>query len=419
MSIKLRSLLLPLVILLPVAGLQAPANAADAKWGYVATAAGTTIKAGSGLVISNQTAQAAITGTAVPNSSKQSVATVSASGVVRTGVVETAATAKAVTGGTEIKSWARTAGVNVLNGLITADAVESNLTTVAHPDGTLSTSGGTRLVGIKIAGINLPVDIPKNYTVTIPKIATVTINAYATHANGGASASQGWALGVALLQSQGSVPAGATIIVNPMYQTVMPATPTAAGLTGQAYGTKAFAKVGDGITVEAPATAVLRTPPGGSNGATLKNTTVGVNVPGILTTGAVESTSTSSRFGTNDLDADVVNTNEIARVNILAGLVTADAIKVTAHSRRVGGTCSGNASMTLVNLKVAGTTIPLNVAPNTTINVANIAKVVVNQQVRQGCGTLARGVLITLLSPQGDLPLGAQVEVATATTGIL
>lgn len=419
MSRTLRFLLLPLALVLALVGLQAPAQAADAKWGYVATAAGTTIKAGSGLVISNQTAQSAITGTAVPNTSKQSVATVEAKGVVRTGAVETSATAKAVTGGTEVKSWARTAGVNVLNGLITADAVESHLTTIARPDGTLTSTGGTRLVGIKIAGINLPVDIPKNYTVTIPNIATVTLNAYANHSASGGTASQGWALGVALLRSQGTVPSGATIIVNPMYQTVIPATPTAAGLTGHAYGTKAVAKVGDSVTVEAPATAMLRTPPGGSGGKTLRNTTLGVNVPGVLSTGAVESTSTSSRFGTNELDADVRNTNELARVNVLAGLVTADAIKVTAHSRRVNGTCSGSASMTLVNLKVGGTTIPLNVAPNTTIKVGDLAKVVVNQQIRQGCGTLARGVYITLLKPQGELPVGAEIEVAKAATGIL
>lgn len=418
MSTTLRILLLPLAVLLAVSGLQAPAQAAP-QWGYVATAAGTTIKAGSGLVLSNQTAQSAITGTAVPNASRQSVATVAASGVLRTGAVETAATSRAVTGGIEVKSWARTAGVDVLNGLIKVDAVTSHLTTVAHPDGTLSTSGGTQLVGVKVGSLNIPVDIPRNYTVTIPKIATVTLNAYATHAGSGGSASQGWAIGVALLQAQGSVPAGATIIVNPMYQTVIPATPTAAGLTGHAYGTKVQAKVGDGVTVEVPATAQVRTPPGGSNGSTITNTTVGLNVPGILSLGAVESTTTSDRFGTNDLDADVRNTAQVARVNVLAGLVTADAIKVTAHSRRVGGTCSGDAAMTLVNLKVAGTTIPLNVAPNTTIKVGTIAKVVVNQQVRSGCGTLARGVYITLLSPQGDLPVGAEIEIAKAVTGIL
>lgn len=419
MSTKFRLLLLPLVVLLALAGFQTPANAATTTWGYVATAGGTLIKTGSGLIISSQTAQSGITGTAVPNSSTQSIATVAAGGVLRTGAVQTAATAKAVTGGTEIKSWGRTAGVNVLNGLIVADAVTSDLTTVAHPDGTQTTTGGTQFVGIKIAGVNLPVNIPRNYTVTIPKIATVTLNAYATASHAGASATQGWALAVALLQPQGDVPAGATIFVNPVYQSVVPAVPSAALFSGHAYGSKVQAKVGDGVSAEVPETAMLRTPPGGSDGKTLTNTTAGVNVAGLITTGAVESTSTSSAFGTNNLDGDVVNTNETARVNVLGGLVTADAIKVSSHSRRVAGACSGDAAMTLVNLTVGGTAIPVNVGPNTTIKVGDIATVVVNQQVRQGCTTLVRGVYITLLKPQGDLPVGAVIEVAKATTSIV
>lgn len=417
MSRTLRFLFAPLVVLLALAGLQAPAHAAT-QWGYVATAGGTMIKTGSGLLISSQTAQSGITGTAVPNSSTQSVASVAASGVLSTGAVQTAATTKAVVGGIEIKSWGRTAGVNVLNGLITADAVTSNLTTVARPDGTQTVTGGTQFVGIKIAGVNLPLNIPRNYTVSIPGIATVTLNAYASGTQGGASATQGWALGVALLKAQGDVPAGATIIVNPVYQSVVPAVPSEALFSGHAYGSKVQAKVGDGITAEVPETAMLRTPPGGSNGATLKNTTAGVNVAGLITTGAVESTSTSSTFGPNLLDADVRNTNQTARVNVLGGLVTADAVKVTAHNRRVGGVCSGDAAMTLVNLKVGGTSIPINVSPNTTIKVGDLATVIVNQQVRQGCSTLVRGVYITLLKPQGDLPVGAIIEVAKATTTI-
>lgn len=418
MSRTLRFLLLPLVALLVLGGLQSPASAAT-QWGYIASAGGTMIKTGSGLLISSQTAQSAISGTVVPNSSKQSVATVAASGVLRTGAIETAATTRAVIGGIEVKSWARTAGVNVLNGLITADAVTSNLTTIARPDGTQTVTGGTQFVGIKIAGVNLPINIPHNYTVTIPKIATVTLNAYASGQRGGASATQGWALGVALLQPRGDVPAGATILVNPVYQTVMPAVPSVPLFGGHAYGSKVQAKVGDGVSAEVPETAFLRTPPGGSEGETLKNTTAGVNVAGLITTGAVESTSTSSTFGTGSVDGDERTTNQTARINVLAGLVTADAIKVTAHSRRVGGVCSTSSAMTLVNLKVGGSSIPLTVSPNTTIKVGDLATVVVNQQVRQGCTSLIRGVYITLLKPQGDLPVGAVIEVAKATTRII
>lgn len=418
MSRTLRTLLLPLVALLAIGGLQAPASAAT-QWGYIATAAGTQVKTGAGLVISSSTAQSAISGIKVPNSMTNSVATVAASGLLRTGAVETSATSRAVTGGTEVTSWARTAGVNVLNGLVTADAVTSTLSTIARPDGSTTTTGGTQLVGIKIAGAKLPLSIPKNYGVTIPGIANVTLNAYASGTSNGATASQGWGLSVALLKAQGDVPAGAVIIVNPAFQTVMPATPAVPVLTGHAYGTHILAKAGDGVTIESPTTAMLSTPPGGSNGTTLRNTTAGVNVPGVLTAGAVESTSTSSQFGAGNTDADNVNTNETARLNLLGGVITADAIKVRAHSRRVGGTCSGDAALTLVNLTIAGRAIPINVAPNTTIEIPNVAKVIVNEQYRNACTTVIRGLHVTLLKPYGDMPVGADIEAGKAFTGIL
>lgn len=417
-KITLRLLLLPLVASLALVGLEAPAGAA-AKWGYVATAGGTSIVAGSGLVISNQTAQAAISGSTVPNTAKNAVASAAAEGVVRTGAVETLTTTRAVDAGTRIRSWARTAGVNVLDGLVTIDAVTTQINTVAKPDGTTSVTGGTQFAGIHIAGVNLPLEIKRNLTVTVKGVATITLNAFATGTASGSRASQGWGIGVALLKDQGTVPAGSVIMVNPVYQTAVPANPAVATFSGDAFGARAVAKVGDGTTVEVPPSAIVRTPPGGSDGETLRNTTAGVNVAGVLTTGAVESTSTSDTFGTNNKNADIVNTAQLARVNLLNGLVTADAIKVRARSHREAGVCTGGGGLTLVNLKIAGRAIPVDVKPNTTITIEGVAKVIVNQRIRSGCATLARGVYVELLKPRGELPLGATVEIAKAQTRII
>lgn len=414
----LRFLVLPLVALLALAGLHAPAEAA-AKWGYVATAGGTSITAGSGLVISNQTAQSAISGASVPNTARNAVATAEAEGVVRTGAVETLTTSRAVDGGTKIRSWARTAGVNVLDGLITIDAVTTQINTLAKPDGSSSVTGGTQFAGIHIAGVDLPLDIKRNFTVTVKGVATITLNAFATATDSGSRASQGWGIGVALLDSYGSVPAGAVITVNPVYQTVVPAVPSVATFSGDAFGTRALAKVGDGVTVEAPPTAIVRTAPGGSDGETVTNTTAGVNVTGVLTTGAVESTTRSYTFGSTNKNGDIVNTAELARVNVLSGLVTADAIKVRARSHREAGVCTGGGGLSLVNLKIAGRAIPVDVKPNTTITIEGVAKVIINQRIRSGCATLVRGVYVELLKPRGELPLGATVEVAKAQTRII
>lgn len=418
MSRTLRLFLSALVPLLVVGGLQAPAQAAT-TWAYNSASGGTLVKLSSGLVTSDMTSKSGINGSKVPNSHSNSVASVSALGLVKAGAVSTSNTATAVTGGTQVKSTAQTAAVNLLNGLITVDAVKSQITTLLKSDGTSTSTGNTELVNLKIVGVTVPLNISKNTVLSIPGVATVSLNGFYTGITDGIRGSMGWGLAVKLLEPQGNLPAGAVISVNPMIQGAGPIVPfEGAALGGQAYGTRILAKVSDTTQVESPATARLTTPTGSSDGATLKNSTVGVNLPGVLTTGVIESTSTSDRFGTGDKDADVVMTNEVAGVNLLAGLVTVDALKVQAHGRRVNGVCTGDLKMTAVNLKVAGTVIPLDVSPNTVIDVAGIAKVIVNQQTKVGCATQIRGVQVILTTATAGLPVGATAEIGFASTQI-
>lgn len=101
-------------------------------------------------------------------------------------------------------------------------------------------------------------------------------------------------------------------------------------------------------------------------------------MPAVLTAGAIKSTSTSDRFGTEDLDADIVNTNEVAGVNLLNGLVTLDALEVTTHSRRVGW----------------------------------------DMHDERLCRTTARGIQVGLTTAQAGLPAGAVAESGFATSNI-
>lgn len=196
-------------------------------------------------------------------------------------------------------------------------------------------------------------------------------------------------------------------------------TPPAPGvrLGGNAYGTRVSATVDGQVKVYSGPTGVVRTPYTGSNGTTLRNRTASVNVPGVQTTGAVASTSTSSLSGTSD--ADVLNTDEIAKVNLLNGVVTAGALKVTARGTQVDGAYRGVMRMTLVNLRVGGRQVPVDVAPNTRYDVAGVGRVVVNQHVRNAKVNIIRGVHVTLTTAQVGLPVGARIEVAVASTAII
>lgn len=419
MARTLRILLLPLVLLLALAGVTAPAFATTTTWLYSAASGGTYVKLASGLVTSDMTSKSGITGTAVPASNKNSVATVNVSGVVSTGAVSTSNAASAVTGGTRVLTTAQTAGVNVLNGLIRADAITSTIDTLLKPDGTSTATGSTNFVNLRIAGVTLPLNLPKNYVVSVPGVARVSLNYFATGESKGQRTNIGWAIAVELLTAQGNLPAGATISINPEFQTFAPAPPSdGALLTGEMYGTRIKAQVSDTAEVESPATARLTTPLDGSDGATLTNTTAGVDLPAVLTVGAVKSTSTSTRSGTYNQNGDIVNTNEVAGVNLLNGLVKLDALKVATHSRRVDGVCSSSVSFSVVNLSVGGKVIPVTVSPNTVIDVAGIATVTINGQYKNGCQAAVRGIKVVLTTAQAGLPVGAVAEVGFATSHI-
>lgn len=72
----------------------------------------------------------------------------------------------------------------------------------------------------------------------------------------------------------------------------------------------------------------------------------------------------------------------VATVNVLAGVLTADAIasKCTADSSGVSG------SATVANAKLAGITIAVNPGPNTTLTVAGLATVILNEQTTSSSG---------------------------------
>lgn len=409
----------------------APAHAADpVYWSYAATTGSTYVKLLDGVVQSDKLAQSVVTGGAQSSSSKNSTASIKVLNLAEVGAAETrtdATVQKALLGKsqtTTLTSFARTARVSLLGGLITADALETSVTTTGRPDGSVSATGDSRLANIKIAGIKLPLNIPKNYAVTIPGVASVTLN-YTLHGKydqpeGDVAATLSWAVGVTLLKPFEGYAAGVTLLVNPVNQYLSEVTPAyGASLAGNAYGTRVQANVGDDIRVVSDPTAQVGTPAGSSDGRTLSNATLGVNVPGVLTTGIVSSTTTSKKDAYGN--AEVTNTNQTTGINVLGGLIRADAIKVTASGKLQDGKWTSKMDMTLVNLVVAGAKIPINVSPNTSIDVAGLGKVTLNlqQTTTQGAyQNVIAGVRITLDTARAGLPVGAVIELGVAYTAI-
>ncbi len=399
------------------------AQAADVAYTYQAATGGTQVKLLGNTVRSDMTAASSVSGGPASASTKNSTAAVNVEGLVRAGAVETVTSATVEQSGTTLNSAARTAGLNLLNGLITADVVTTNVSTVGRADGTSSATGGTQLAGIHIAGVDLPVNIPENFAVRIPGVAAITLN-YRQHTEfDGGIYSVGWAIGVRLLEPRAGYPEGARVLVNPFVHILAEAGPqTGAKLGGVAYSTRVRADVGDGIQVVSDPTARMGTPYFSSKGMTLENRVVGVNVPGLLTTDAAMSTSTSTKNGSN---AEILNTNELADLNVLGGLITADALRVEAHGKLLDGTWTSRMKMTFVNLVVAGTQIPIDVSRNTIIDVAGLGKVTINRQLVNTAPNKGiyqnqiYGIRITLSTERAGLPVGAVIEIGAASTLIV
>jgi hypothetical protein len=395
-----------------------PANAGSGTFQYAAYSGGTLVRALGTTISSDLTAQSSIAGNIVPRSDSNRVASVHAGDLADTGVVETSVKAENFgINGVKTTAYARTLGVNLLGGLIKADAVETTTVVSGTPLTGLTSEAVTKYVNLRIVGVELPVNIPKNYKVSIPGVATIVINAsYSQTADGGILTHTGYGLGIWLLNPYKGAPTGSTIILNPSFAGMSPPVPVdQPTVGGYAYGTQVLLSVGSDVDGQVGKTASVAAPPNSSGGRTVTNTTATVKVPGVLNLGAV--TSTTRSFAEPGY-ADVTNTNEIAGVNLFNGLITADALKVVSTSKKENGVLTRSMKLTFVNLVVAGQPIDINVAPNTTINVAGLGKVVINDQIKTFNANRIRGIYIKLLEPKGGLETGAEVEVAVAASWI-
>lgn len=414
-----RRTLLPLsfLIVLLTSMLSPASTAATPKFNYIGYSGGTQIQALGTTISSDLTAQSGISGSKLPNADSTNVAAVRAGTLASIGAVETSVTAAAFGDGVRLTSKAQTARINLLNGLIKADAVKTTNVSTATVDGGMVAASNTEFVNLSISGNTLPVVIPKNYTIGIPGVATITLNGSQTVTKAGGSYTTGFGLSLTLLQARGTAPAGARVILNPTFAATLPPIPfSASQLGGMAYGTRVTTDVGSEISVEAGRSAPVGTPPSGTENETLRNSTLAVRVPGVINAGAVESTSKSV---TVPGFAEITNTNQIANLFLFSGLIQAKAIKVTAHSRKVDGVFTADQKLEFVGLKIAGQPIDINIAPNTSINVANLGIVTLNQQIETANANLIRALDIKLTFARAGLPIGAHVEVAVATTWII
>jgi len=403
----------------------APANAVTPKYAYNVYAGATQVKALGVAVQSDPTAQSQIFG-ALSASRNNKIASARVGSVLTAGVGQTdvSATTNSTTGGVTLVSHAKTAGLSLFGGLIKASAIETTATIDAE-SGEPTTDMKTDVLGLTIQGKAYKGGVDPNTGITIPGLLSITLNQQDAAANEDSAAIVGAGLRVTLLGPRNGTGAGATVAINPVALLLQPGFDTAQPgfpLQGTAYGAYVYANVGDEIEAETGRFAKVDMPTVGTDGRDQSNSTAKAYLQGVLNLGAIYSEQNGIR---TDALSQSKESATIANVNLFNGLIAAKALSVhstaavTQDGDETKGTVDGG--MTFVSLTIAGQKIPVDVGPNTKINVAGLGTVTINKQIKavQESSSSVRyhgqrtvGLEIVLDTKRAGLPVGAIIEVA-------
>jgi hypothetical protein len=223
---------------------------------------------------------------------------------------------------------------------------------------------------------------------------------------------------VALLKAAGPSPIGTQIYLNPVYTAVETVTPEETPLIfGNAFGTEVTAAAGKLLSADSGPTAQISMPFGGTGAKDQVNSTAYVNLGQILQLGAISDV--ANGFKSNTAQSYSRMTTNLAHINLLNGLITADALSGQAFAAvNPDGTTTTSTATSLVNLTVAGHAIPVNVSPNTVINILNVGKLTLRQETKSPFAAVVKVLDLVITTAQLGLPVGAEIQVGVARAGV-
>jgi hypothetical protein len=402
----------------PAAPTALPAAAADTDPVYHAVSGGSRVNV-AGVVRSELTAASSLRVETAPRKVENQTANINVlKGLIKAdAVISENKTTNILGGGIQVTSFARIANVELLNGLITAQAIETKATATINAAGEVRRNGGTRLIGVKIGDQRIPINVAKNTGIVIPGVVKVVINQVRGQLGGDALIkSQATGLHITLLQPRDGLSAGASIELTPtMARILLPVPIDGEPAFGYAYSSRVGVHVGDALDVRSAPTAVVICPAGGTNGVDLTNGTARVLLPGVAKVNALANTANAT---VTDAETDATMTAKIGAVDLLNGLITLDAVTATANVRQVGSNPpTKRASAKILGLSIGGDEIPVGVDPNTEIKIPGLVRVIINEQTDLPFpynGIAVRALHVIALPGAPDDIAGLDVEVGVA-----
>jgi len=322
-----------------------------------------------------------------PSDDVTGLPSVTVPGVLSAGLLTTTAHAETGVGIASATHTTEVLNLQVISGLaplVTADAVRTVATSVAGPQGAQSSSLGTASVNLKIGGTayNLA-NVPPNTIVDLSPVAKVTLNAVTKTAGLGGSGSYTTSIDIDAIKVELLL---SSIVVTVGHSHAEAAYPSgsACGVQPSTVSARAYTAHVQGLTfVEAWLNDAEITPLGSMPGEDANAATA--TIPNLLTAGAV----TNHAEGVIGSAPHAYAHSKVLGLNLLNGMIVADALDMEATSNAGGGSASTALSAIFLNLKVNGTgyTAPL---PNQVINIpmgGEIVHLVLNEQAQVGNGT--------------------------------
>jgi hypothetical protein len=335
-----------------------------------------------------------------------SVATVNAPPIFTTGAVNTAA----MTSATMSQASSRVQQASALSGLITADNIMA-VSMTTDQNGTLQVSAtGSSFTNLVVAGNKIQGTPPPNTKVDLPGFGYVILNEQRSHVTGSTAKLTVNMIHVFVTEENIlKIPKGAQIIVADAVSELQLA--QNAALDGFSYGSSAHL----GKTIISGRSALEVMPCLGTDGKILENTTAGVKVPKILSTGTIKDTvqgtiSTASSVGET--------TSSVNGADLVSGLLTAKVIKADANATTSNGgkfTFSDKGSKFL-RLKVSGhREIHDNVPPNTKVEISGLGTLWLHRVIRTRSYIEVRMVeLVVTQKNTFGIAVGTDVRIADA-----
>ena len=348
-------------------------------------------------------------------------ATASSVSIGPSGSIATAATSATSAYGTKTASTAATlqtatvTKLNLLGGLITADALTASAGVSATATRLAASDAGTTIANLVIAGKTIDPNTPDNTEVILPGIGSVVVRA----TEQGVGKLKAHLLVDMLLVKVGQanslgLPVGAKLAVAQAYAAYSRAQPAAA-LGGFASAAVVRGNAGPLVDETAGRGSAVGIPDcDGTGGATLTRSVSDINLPGFLT---VDAATTTAFGGTIGSGIGSKTSATLTNVSFLGGLVRATSLTSVAQESRSGSVSTASTAGSGFNgLTIGGLPVNLNTPPNTQLTLPSLGSVIVNEQIQLGPNTVevnALHVVVGKLNLFG-LPVGTEIVLGHA-----